>query len=348
LSHPLGRFAIVSSRRTKTNAALAMGHCGSAAIWSSVGVDVVKAVAGALRLGKTRKMQFAIVATRSTTSNAALANGHCAGIHWTLLNPTEALERLVPGDVALGRLDVRTTLDGVEDGLWALGALAARGIRVLNGPNALLAAHDKLLTARLLHRVGLPHPRTRLATAGATPPPVSGPVVVKPRFGSWGRAVYLCADADELVLLLERLRAERWFRTHGAVVQELIQPQGFDLRVVVAGGVVVGAISRVAPPGEWRTNVALGARRLPVDAPPDAQELALEAAAAADADLVGVDLLPDGHGGWTIIELNGAVEFTRDYALAEDVFAAASFSLARVALDRTVAAVPAAEPAALG
>jgi RimK family alpha-L-glutamate ligase len=304
-----------------------------------------------LRAGRDRvkreKMQFAIVASRSTPTNAALSSGHCAGIVWELLDPNAALGRLGPGDVALGRLDVRTTLDGVDDGLWALGALSARGVRVLNGPNALLAAHDKLLTARLLHRVGLPHPRTRLVTAGLVPPIVSGPVVVKPRFGSWGRDVYRCEGADELALLLERLRAERWFRTHGAVVQELVEPQGFDLRVVIAGGAVVGAISRVAAAGEWRTNVALGARRLPVDAPPGAQMLAVEAAAAASADRVGVDLLPDGDGGWTIIELNGAVEFTRDYALGEDVFAAASFALARVALDISVAAVPAAEPAAL-
>jgi glutathione synthase/RimK-type ligase-like ATP-grasp enzyme len=49
---------------------------------------------------------------------------------------------------------VPPTLDGVEDGLWALGSLAAGGIRTLNRAGALLAAHDKLLTARLLLRAG--------------------------------------------------------------------------------------------------------------------------------------------------------------------------------------------------
>ena len=74
----------------------------------------------------------------------------------------------------------------------------------------------------------------------------------------------------------------------GALVQELIPPCGRDLRVLVAGGRVVGAIQRVAAPGEWRTNVALGGHRVAVSEPSaDACELALLAAEARDADLVG-------------------------------------------------------------
>ena len=83
-------------------------------------------------------------------------------------------------------------------------------------------------------------------------------------------------------------------QAHGALVQELVPPLGFDLRIVVALDHVIGAISRVAAPGEWRTNVALGAERAPVATPPpDACALALAAARATGAALVGVDLLPD-------------------------------------------------------
>jgi RimK family alpha-L-glutamate ligase len=232
---------------------------------------------------------------------------------------------------SLGRLDVLPTLDGVDDGLWSLGELAAAGVRVLNPPSALLAAHDKLLTARLLHGAGLPHPATRLVTAGDPVPPVDGPVVVKPRFGSWGRSVVRFDDEHALAGHLRALVREPWFRRHGALVQDLVPPTGFDLRVLVAGGSVVGAIRRVAAEGEWRTNVALGAHREPVEPPPAAQQLALTAAAAAGGDLLGVDMLPAGDD-WTVLELNGAVDFTADYSLGRDVFAAATFELARVAL----------------
>jgi glutathione synthase/RimK-type ligase-like ATP-grasp enzyme len=101
----------------------------------------------------------------------------------------------------------------------------------------------------------------------------------------------------------------------------------------VARDRVVGAISRLAAPGEWRTNVALGGTRTAVDPPADAAALAVAAAQAAGADLVGVDLLPTPDGGWTIVELNGAVDFTEDYA-PSDVFAEVACELERVALGR--------------
>jgi RimK family alpha-L-glutamate ligase len=276
-------------------------------------------------------MRFAVVAQRRTETNARLVAAGPRGLDWRCLTPSEALRTLVPGDVALGRLDVLPTLDGVDDGLWTLGELAAAGVRVLNGPSALLAAHDKLLTARLLHGAGLPHPRTRLVVASSPPPALDGPVVVKPRFGSWGKDVVRCFDEDELARHLRSVARERWFRRHGALVQELVEPRGYDLRVVVAGGAVVGAIERVAAQGEWRTNVARGARRQPVSPPPEARVLALAAAEAGGIDLVGVDLLPDGDG-WTVVELNGAVDFTSEYSLDRDIFLATRFELARAAL----------------
>ena len=278
---------------------------------------------------------FALVAHRVSATNRALAEA-VPGRPGAILTPSEALARLEPGDIALGRLDVRPTLDGVERGLWALGALAERGVTVLNPPSALLTAHDKLLTARALGRAGLPHPRTRLVLPGDTIE-AEPPVVVKPRFGSWGSDVVLCHDARELDETLEALWDRPW-AGQGALVQELVEPQAYDLRLVVASGVVVGSVRRRAAPGEWRTNVALGGSREPVEAPPDACALAIAAADAADADLVGVDLLPSGDG-WVVLELNGAVDFTRAYARAHDVFDAAAASILEAATAPARAAV---------
>jgi RimK family alpha-L-glutamate ligase len=292
---------------------------------------------------------FALVAHHQSWTNAALVArpwpSHSSG----RLSPYEALDRLGPGDVALGRLDLRTTMDGVEDGLWTLDVLAARGVTVLNRAQPLLRAHDKLATAQALARTGLPHPATHLVRPGRPFPPVGPPLVVKPRFGSWGRDVVLCPTEGAVAATLTALQDRDWFALHGAIVQELVPPRGYDVRVVVAGGEMVGAIERRAAPGEWRTNVALGASRNPCVPDPAVRELALEAATASELDLVGVDLLPHDEG-WVVLELNGAADFTQDYAQdGGDPFAASIAALVRVAAARAGVPVradlPVAEPA---
>ena len=274
-------------------------------------------------------MRFAIVTHRASTTNIELASRPLTGRTSVLLSPEDALRELMPGDIALARLDVRKTLDGVEDGLAALALLAGRGVTVLNHPSALLAAHDKLLTARALERAGLPHPRTALLLPGAVPPAFELPCVLKPRFGSWGTDVIACHDRQAFAQALLSIAGKPWFVRNGALVQELVPPLGHDLRVVVAGGEVVGAIRRVAARGEWRTNVALGATREPTQPSPVAARLAVEAARAIGADLVGVDLLPAGPGRFLVLELNGAVDFTSEYAPRSDAFRDALFALAR-------------------
>ena len=284
-------------------------------------------------------MRFAVVAHRVTDTNTALvAASEAIGVSADVLSPRDALRKLEPGDVALGRLDVREGLDGIESGSVELERLAAAGVEVLNRPSALTAAHDKLLTARALRLAGLPHPHTSLIAEGLPAQAPELPVVLKPRFGSWGRDVVLCQTRDELDAALERAAFRGWFREHGGLVQELVPPVGWDLRLVVAGGCIVGAARRSAAPGEWRTNVSLGGRSEPVAPPPDARTLAIAAAAAIRADLVGVDLLPTPNG-YVIAELNGAVDFRSWYTLdGADVFAEAVLQLLRTARSRPVAA----------
>lgn len=268
-----------------------------------------------------------MIAHRPTPTNLALASSLVAGIEPALLTPAQALVHLEAGDVALGRLDVLPSLDGVEPGLWALDQLERRGVRILNRSGAVAKAHDKLRTADALRAAGLPHPRTVAVLDGSAPPDLELPVVVKPPFGSWGHDVFLCATRDELELRLRELESRPWLAATGAVVQELVPPLGHDLRLVVAGGRVVGAIERHAPPGEWRTNVSLGGSRRTIEPPTRACELATEAAAALGVDLGGVDLLPAVSGGYVVLELNGAVDFTTEYNAREDVFEAAVAAL---------------------
>jgi len=227
----------------------------------------------------------------------------------------EALRRLEPGDVAVARLDVRPSLDGVEDGLVSLLLLERRGVRVVNPVRSLLQAHDKLRTARMLQAASLPHPRTRHIAPQASLPDLPYPVVLKPRFGSWGVDVALCTDAAAAADYLEQVRDRPWFRRHGVVVQDALPSPGHDLRVIVAGGRVVGAALRTAAQGEWRTNVSCGGSLRPTELTEEAAELARTAAAVIDADFVGADLMPIGRNQYVVLELNAAVDFDATYSL---------------------------------
>jgi RimK family alpha-L-glutamate ligase len=280
--------------------------------------------------------RLAIIAHNISATNRGLLEAAVTlGLEAVVLSPEGAVRRLQADDVALGRLDVRPTLDGPEAGLETLRRLEENGVLVLNRDGALLAAHDKLITALRLSSRGVPHPRTAHVGAAADLE-LPFPVVVKPRFGSWGSDVTVCRSRLELERCLRGLRRKAWFRRQGALVQELIRPQGYDLRLVVAAGEIVGAVKRVAAPGEWRTNIALGGSRRAFDPPPQACLTALGAAAAVGTDLVGVDLLPDAEGGWKVLELNGAVDFTAEYSLrGEFVFQRVVHELARSFLGET-------------
>jgi RimK family alpha-L-glutamate ligase len=259
--------------------------------------------------------RLAVLGTDASVTNVLLTRAWCElGVDAVLLGPDAVEGWLREGDSVLGRLDVLPSLDGVERGLLELLSLERRGVRVLNPAFSLVAAHDKLVTARLLARAGVPHPHTEHLRPGRAVPDLGLPVVIKPRLGSWGVDVFLCETEAELEQALAAVRSRPWFLRYGALVQELVPPAGYDLRVIVAGGAVVGAVRREAAPGEWRTNVSLGGRRRTARPSASAAALGIAAAAAIGADLVGIDLLPAGQS-YTVIELNGAVDFDRSYSL---------------------------------
>jgi RimK family alpha-L-glutamate ligase len=280
--------------------------------------------------GGAGRPRSALVVGRPTETNLRLAEAFEARGYDSAVRAPD-VPRDARANLVLARLDVLPTLDGVEGGIWTLKRLERTGATLLNQPVALLSAHDKLATALLLGRVGVRQPPTAYVREPRAPR-FAAPYVVKPRFGSWGRDVFRCDTAAELLACLNGLSHRRWFRRHGAIVQQFVETGGMDTRLVVAGGEVVGAIERLAMPGEWRTNVALGAVRRPLQPSADARVTALRAAAAIGIDLAGIDLVVGPDGDYVVLEVNGAVDFTADYGLGgSDPFLAAVAALADIA-----------------
>jgi RimK family alpha-L-glutamate ligase len=199
-------------------------------------------------------------------------------------------------DAVLVRGLPRGSLEQVIFRVDALHALAAVGVRVVNAAPAIERTVDKFLASALLAAAGVATPRTvaceRADDALAAFAELGGDVVVKPLFGSMGFGMTRIDDADVAARVFRALELER------AVyyLQETLT--GMDVRALVVGGRVVGAIERV---GEgWRANLARGAsaRALALDAA--RERICLRAVAAVGADYAGVDLLGD-----RVLEVNG-------------------------------------------
>jgi ribosomal protein S6--L-glutamate ligase len=176
------------------------------------------------------------------------------------------------------------------------------GVVVLNSPVALETCVDKYLATARLAAAGLSVPRTVVCqhtdAALEAFESLGRDVVVKPLFGSEGRGMVRVSDAElawRAFRTLERMQSVIY-------LQEFLTHPGWDLRVLVLGRRVLGAMRRHAR-DDWRTNVAQGGRAEAVTPTADEERLALQAAAAVGADFAGVDLLPT-KGGYVVLEVN--------------------------------------------
>jgi ribosomal protein S6--L-glutamate ligase len=184
-----------------------------------------------------------------------------------------------------------------------LHAWRAQGVVVLNSPHALEACVDKYLAAVRLENAGLRVPATFVCqhadAAFEMFEQLGSDVVVKPIFGSEGRGMVRVTDPE---------LAWRTFRTIERTqsvlyIQQFINHPGWDVRAFVSRGRVLTAMRRVAQ-GDWRTNVAQGAKAEPWKLPPELTETALRASAAVGTTVAGIDLLPGPRGEWYVIEVN--------------------------------------------
>jgi ribosomal protein S6--L-glutamate ligase len=187
----------------------------------------------------------------------------------------------------------------------ALHRLEGSGVPVMNPPRAVETAVDKYLATARLEAAGLPVPETWVgeSSIGALEAfeALGSDVVVKPLFGSEGRGLVRVSDRELA------LRAFRTLERLGLVlyVQRYVPNSGYDVRVFVLNHRILGAIRRFAPPGDWRTNVAVGGRAEVCTVDDDLARLALDSARAVGARMAGVDLLPDPKTGkFLVLEVN--------------------------------------------
>jgi ribosomal protein S6--L-glutamate ligase len=227
-------------------------------------------------------------------------------------------------DGVLVRMMPPGSLEQVVFRMDALHRVAAAGVPVWNPPRAVEAAVDKYLTLALLDHAGLAVAPTWTGQSAAAAleafEALGGDVVVKPLFGSEGRGLVRVSDRElawRTFHALERIGAVLY-------LQPMIRHPGHDLRVFVLHGHVLGSMRRIAPVGQWRTNVSQGGRAEPCQLDPSGERLALAAARAIGAELAGVDLMEDLDTGLLVVLEVNAVPGWRALASVTGVDVAAA------------------------
>ncbi|MBX3437133.1 MAG: RimK family alpha-L-glutamate ligase [Planctomycetaceae bacterium] len=250
---------------------------------------------------------------------ACREQGHVA--HRIDFKGLSASERTADSPVVVGRGDDESTCDltaldavivrtmppgSLEQVVFRMDVLArleSRGITILNPPKAIECAVDKYLATSKLAADGLPVPETVICqdaeTAMAALTELGGDVVVKPLFGAEGRGIVRVSDPD---------LAFRTFRTLERTqvvlyLQRFVEHEGYDIRVLVLDGVVLGAFKR-RNPHDFRTNMSRAATGEPHELTDEEHELATRAVRVTGTLFGGVDLLYDRSGRCYVLEVN--------------------------------------------
>jgi [lysine-biosynthesis-protein LysW]---L-2-aminoadipate ligase len=195
--------------------------------------------------------------------------------------------------------------------LYGAKILEHSGVRVINSAEAVARCGDKLETTLALQRAGLPVPRCALAltpeAAAATLAEFGYPAVVKPLTGSWGRMVSRLNDQDAATAVLEHRAALQNPLHRITYIQEYVDKPARDIRGLVAGDEVVGAVYRVSE--DWRTNTARVADTRPCPVTDELAEILIATAKAIGDGFYGIDLLEDRDGAIYVNEVNHTPEF---------------------------------------
>ncbi len=100
-----------------------------------------------------------------------------------------------------------------------------------------------------------------------------------------------------------------WGLGQDVCLQEFVkESKGRDVRALVVGDQVVGAMRRRARRGEFRANLHRGGQGKPVALEPAYAAVAVHAARLIGLDICGVDLL-EGARGPKVLELNSSPGF---------------------------------------
>ncbi len=196
-------------------------------------------------------------------------------------------------------------------GMAVVSHLETMNVPVVNTASSIFRSRDKMRCLQLLAQGGVDVPRTVMAQQGGSPvrklvDAVGGlPCIIKLLRGTQGVGVMIAHTLTEARTILQTF----WELGQDVIVQEFVaESKGRDVRALVVGDRVVGAMRRVARDGEFRSNIHRGGEGLPLELEAAYVHTAVQAARAVGLEVCGVDML-EAKDGPCVMELNSSPGF---------------------------------------
>jgi len=173
------------------------------------------------------------------------------------------------------------------------------GKAIFPGRETYVYSGDKIKQTNLFDILQIPHPRTRIYFGEQKTRILKDfpfPFIAKtPRGSSMGRGVFLIHDKEGLRRYLSRSPV--------AYIQEYLLLNR-DLRVILINHQIILSYWKMAPPGEFRNNLAQGASIQFNGIPDEALDFAVKVSRICNFDDVGLDLCHTSERGWMVLEAN--------------------------------------------
>ncbi|QQG41546.1 MAG: RimK family alpha-L-glutamate ligase [Candidatus Woesebacteria bacterium] len=134
------------------------------------------------------------------------------------------------------------------------------------------------------------------------------PFIAKDVIGSCGTGVFKISNDNELDELLKKFNSN--FKVKALLFQRFL-PNAVDLRVVMLGGKIVGAMKRTAKPGNFLSNFSQGGlvEEYRIGEDSEASSIATNTVKLFKLDYCGVDLMRNIEGKWIVLEVNRSCQF---------------------------------------
>ena len=206
-------------------------------------------------------------------------------------------------DAALPRIGASITFFG----LAVVRQFEQMDVYTPNTAHGIANSRDKLRSIQILsrHDVGIPATtfvRDRADVLAAIERVGGAPVVIKLLEGTQGIGVILAPDTKVAEAVIETLQSAK----QNVLIQRFIaESKGRDIRALVVGDRVVGAMRRTAIGDEFRSNVHRGGSAEAIEIGPDYERVAVQAAQIMGLRVAGVDML-ESDDGPLVMEVNSS------------------------------------------